>query len=90
MSGTFSVVSEPSDLPGYKFLGWGPKAASQGAGWHLATDYFGRCANCADLLRLWADQSEQCSCGRLYKDVDAGRFGSHDGDDSIAVYRKLT
>jgi hypothetical protein len=25
----------------------------------------------------------------LYKDVDAVRFGSRDGDNSIAVYRKL-
>jgi hypothetical protein len=45
---------------------------------------------CGDLLRLWADRSEHCSCGGLYKDVDAGRFGSVDGDGSIAVYRRLS
>lgn len=77
------------ELPGYRFLGWGPSATSGGGGWHLASDYFGRCGACGSMLRLWADQSEQCSCGRLYKDVDAGRFGSRDGDNSIAVYRKL-
>jgi hypothetical protein len=83
-------MTEPVELPGYKFLGWGPRATSSGSGWHLAEDYFGRCGRCGGLLRLWADQSEQCSCGRLYKDVDAGRFGSVDGDDSIAVYRRLS
>ena len=39
------------------------------------------------MLRIWPDESEHCACGRLYKDVDAGRFGSADGDESIAVYR---
>jgi hypothetical protein len=39
------------------------------------------------MLRLWHDQSEQCTCGRLYKDVESGRFASDDGDDSIAIYR---
>lgn len=80
----------PVELPGYQFLGWGPRATSGGAGWHLAPDYFGRCRACGGMLRLWDDQSEQCPCGRLYKDVEAGRFGSRDGDDSIAVYRKLS
>ncbi len=42
------------------------------------------------MLRLWDDQSEQCPCGRLYKDVDAVRFGSDDADASIAIYRKLS
>jgi hypothetical protein len=61
-----------------------------GADGTLARDYFGRCGTCGDTLRLWDDQSELCSCGRLHKDVDAGRFGSSDGDDSIAIYRKLS
>lgn len=78
------------ELPGYEFLGWGPRATSSGSGWHLAEDYFGRCGRCGGLLRLWSDQSEQCPCGALCKDVDAGRFGSTDGDDRIAVYRKLS
>lgn len=39
------------------------------------------------LLRIWGDRSEQCTCACLYKDVGAGRFGSSNGDESIAIYR---
>jgi len=72
-------MREPADLTGFKFLGYGPRATGPGAGWHIAKDLFGRCGACGGMLRLWDDTSEQCSCGRLYKDVDAGRFGSTDG-----------
>ena len=78
------------ELLGYRFLGWGPRATAPGGGWHVAKDYFARCGRCGDLMLLWADQSEQCSCGALYKDVEAGRFGSKDGDDSIAIYQRLS
>ena len=83
-------MPDPVELPGYKFLGWGPGATSGASGWRLASDYFGRCGACGALLRIWNDKSEQCTCGRLYKDVEAGRFGSSDGDGSIAVYRRLS
>ena len=83
-------MTDPVELPGYKFLGWGPRATSGGSGWHLARDYFGRCGTCGGMLRLWDDLSEQCPCGRLYKDVEAGLFGSADGDDSIGIYRRLS
>lgn len=81
-------MEAPVEIPGFTFLGWGPAATSGGSGWHLAEDYFARCGSCGEMLRLWADQSEQCTCGRMHKDVDAGRFGSSDGDNSIAIYRK--
>ena len=85
-----SHMTNPVELPGYTFLGWGPRATSPGSGWHLASDLFARCARCGGVLRLWDDQSEQCPCGRLYKDGEAGRFGSSDGDASIAIYRRLS
>ena len=77
-------VSEPVDLPGYHFLGWGPRATGAGPGWNMAHDMFGRCGHCGGMLRLWPEDSVQCSCGRLAMDVDAGRFGSSDGDATIA------
>ena len=83
-------VPDPEQLAGYRFLGYGPRATSAGTGWHLAQDFFARCVACGGMLRLWDDQSEQCPCGRLYKDVEAGRFGSRDGDESIAIYRRLS
>ena len=83
------VTPDAVDLPGFRFLGWGPSATGPGAGWGTGRDLFARCGTCGDLLRMWPDESEQCSCGRLHKDVDAGRFGSTDGDASIAVYRAL-
>ena len=78
------------ELPGYVFLGYGPGAMSSTHGWHPASDLYARCFRCGGMLSLWIDGSEQCPCGRLFKDVEAGRFGSHDGDGSIAVYRSET
>jgi hypothetical protein len=83
-------VTDAVEVPGCRFLGWGgwgPGATSPGQGWHIARDLFERCRACGGVLRLWDDQSEQCPCGRLYKDVESGRFGSDDGDDSIVIYR---
>ena len=31
-------------------------------------------------------RTEKCTCGNLYKDSDAGRFGAGTGDDSIEIY----
>lgn len=83
-------MGDHAQLPGYRFLGRGPKATSGGRGWHLAENCFGRCGACGGLLRLWNDRSERCPCGRLSKDAEVGRFGSSDGDDSIAVHRQLS
>ena len=85
-------MSEPVDLPGYRFLGWGPRATGAEPGWNMAHDMFGRCGHCGGMLRLWPEDSVQCSCGRLAMDVDVGRFGSSDGDahrvDDDGVIRK--
>jgi hypothetical protein len=51
---------------------------------NMAHDMFGRCGHCGGMLRLWSEDSVQCSCGRLAMDVDAGSFGSSDGDATIA------
>lgn len=83
------VVSIPVELPGYRFLGWGPAATGSSAGWTLRSDLFGRCPRCGDLISLWPDRDESCRCGALYKDVGASRFGSSLGDDSIAIYSSL-
>lgn len=82
-------MPDPVELPGSRFLGWGPGATSGPSRWR-AIDYFGRCGACGALLRIWDDKSEQCTCGRLYKDVEAGRVGSSDGAETIAVYRRLS
>jgi hypothetical protein len=81
-------MADQVEVPGYEFLGWGPRATSLTDGWGISRDLFGRCHACGGMLRIWPDESGQCSCGRLHKDVDAGRFGSIDGDESIAIYRE--
>jgi hypothetical protein len=82
-------MSSPPDVPGYKFVVWGPAATGSRVGWAARSDLFGRCTRCGDLLSLYPDKDESCRCGHLYKDVGAGRFGSADGDDSIAIYRSV-
>jgi hypothetical protein len=82
-------MSSPPEIPGYGFLGRGPSATGAGVGWAMRADLFGRCYRCGDLLSLSPDEDQSCRCGCLHKDVDAGRFGSTAGDDSIAVYRSL-
>ncbi|MCX6368568.1 MAG: hypothetical protein NTX57_17950 [Armatimonadetes bacterium] len=40
---------------------------------------------------IWTEylsDSKQCACGAMYIDVDAGRFGSCDGDQTVLVYQK--
>jgi hypothetical protein len=49
-------MTEPVEIPGHEFLGWGPRATYSGPGWHLAEDYFARCGRCGDPLRLSAEQ----------------------------------
>jgi hypothetical protein len=82
-------MSSPLEVPGYEFVGWGPAATGSGVGWATRSDLFGRCNRCGDLLSLYPDKDQSCGCGALYKDVGAGRFGSADGDDSIAIYRSV-
>jgi len=82
-------MSSPPEIPGYRLLGWVPRATGPGPGWATRSDLFGRCYRCGDLLSLSPDKDQSCRCGCLYKDVGAGRFGSTAGDDSIAVYRSV-
>jgi hypothetical protein len=77
------------EIPGYRFLGWGPRATGGTGGWAARPWYFGRCCRCGELLSMDPSESGQCACGGLYKDADYGRFGSTDGDASIAVYERL-
>lgn len=78
--------ADPPEIEGYRFLGSGPRATGGSGGWAMRPYYFGRCARCGELLNMDPDQDGQCSCGSLYKDSGYGRFGSVDGDDSIAIY----
>jgi len=66
-------------------------AAATGSrvGWANRSDLFGRCTRCGDLLSLYPDKDQSCRCACLNKDVGAGRFGSSDGNDSIAIYRSV-
>lgn len=77
-------MTEPQ---GYVLLGWGPGATGT-RGWTMSPDLFARCPRCTDMLSLDPAETAGCSCGCLAKDADAGRFGSSDGDDAVAVYRK--
>ena len=62
-------MSEAVEVPGYRFLGWGPRATGPGLGWSLASDLFGRCGTCGGMLRIYPDEPDQCPCGRLFKDA---------------------
>ncbi|PUB31816.1 hypothetical protein C8K30_101333 [Promicromonospora sp. AC04] len=73
-----------SEIGGYRFLGWGPAATGATLDWAMHPDMFGRCSRCNDLVSLDPHLDETCRCGRLTK--DSGRFGSVDGDESIAIY----
>jgi hypothetical protein len=77
-------MTEPE---GYVLLGWGPTATGS-QGWAMSPSLFARCPRCADMLSLDPAATATCSCGCLAKDADAGRFGSSDVDNSVAVYRK--
>ena len=74
-----------TEVDGYRFLGWGPAATGTAIGWAMHPDLFGRCSRCGDLVSLDPHVDETCRCGRLAKDT-SGRFGSVDGNGSIAIY----
>ena len=74
---------------GYVLLGHGPLATGSVAGWRMSESLYARCPRCQDFLSLAPSPSATCSCGVLFKDSDAGRFGCTLGDESIAVYRRL-
>lgn len=76
--------SKVTEVDGYRFLGWGPTATGVAIGWAMRPDLFGRCSRCGDLVSLDPKLDETCRCGRLTK--EPGRFGSADGNGSIAIY----
>lgn len=80
-------MAEAPKLEGYTFLGFGPAATGSDDGWRRRSDLYARCHRCGFVMSLWSETDESCTCGRLYKDASAGRFGHSDGDGSIAIYR---
>ena len=71
-----------------EFVGIGPRATGTGGGWRMRADLFAQCPGCGAMLSLDPAESASCPCGGLYKDADAGRFGSNSGDEHIRVYRQ--
>jgi hypothetical protein len=70
----------------FVLLGRGPSATGRGPGWNMSRGLFFRCSRCDYLMPSDTGTTERCTCGALNKDADAGRFGSHLGDDAIEVY----
>jgi hypothetical protein len=75
-------------LPGYELLGCGPQATGS-YGWARSGDLIFRCAKCGTTMPSLHNDYFNCSCGAMHLDIDAGRFGSQHGDESILVYRRL-
>jgi hypothetical protein len=69
---------------GYRYLGQGP----QGRGWSIGGAFAVQCRGCGDVWTEHPSDSKQCACGAMYIDIDAGRFGSRDGDLAVLVYQK--
>jgi hypothetical protein len=72
----------------YEFAGHGPSATGSGRGWSMRADLFAKCPRCGAMLSLDPAPSANCPCGSLYKDADAGRFGSSFGDEAIEIFRR--
>ena len=70
----------------YAYLGNGPEATGGLSGWTMSTAFAARCTRCDYYMVLDPGRHDTCSCGAMYKDADAGRFGSTLGDDQIEVY----
>jgi len=73
----------------YKYLGNGCKATGAEAGWRMSPELYFKCVDCGYLMNGDTLQDDLCKCGKLYKDIGMGRFGSRLGDDAIEVYRKV-
>jgi len=54
----------------------------------MRADLFAKCPQCDAMLSLDPAESASCPCKGLYKDADAGRFGSSFGDERIEVFRQ--
>jgi hypothetical protein len=77
------------DNIGYQYLGNGCKATGAEAGWKMSGNLFFRCAECGYMMNADPNKTDSCTCGKLHKDSDWGRFCSSLGDDAIEVYRKI-
>lgn len=73
----------------YKYLGNGCKATGADKGWRMSEDLYFRCVDCDYLMNGNPNKTDTCTCGKLHKDSDCGRFGSNLGDDAIEVYCRL-
>jgi len=73
----------------YKHLGNGCNATGTEVGWRMSPDLYFRCVDCGYLMNGATHQDDLCKCGKLFKDIGMGRFGSRLGDDAIEVYRRV-
>jgi hypothetical protein len=80
---------EPSfqyEVDGFRYLGRG----TGGGGWSRSPNFYYRCAKCGDMMQASFDDYYNCKCKAVHLDIDAGRFGSHYGDQNILRYEKLS
>lgn len=81
--GRQASLLEQNDLT---HIGNGPTATGT-YGWRMGTGmHFFKCIQCGYFMDDDPDTYDECYCGALFRDADAGRFGSRLGDDAIEVY----
>ena len=73
-----------SERKGLEFLGRGP----QHNGWRRDSNLIYKCVKCGDEMQASFSDYWNCTCGAVFLDYDAGRFGSKYGDINILTYRK--
>lgn len=73
----------------FQYIGNGPSATGANAGWAMSGNLYFRCICCGYMMKAITKKNERCDCGNLYKDCDAGRFGSNFGDENIEVYKLI-
>ena len=78
--------SFPIELDGCEYLGRGPEVSGGSAGWSRSSGILYRCVDCGDTMVAANDRDFSCTCGQMFVDRDAGRFGSRLGDENILVY----
>jgi len=71
----------------FRYLGNGPSATGGATGWYLSPEFYFRCVQCGYLMRADPSTYDDCFCGAMRKDPDAGRFGSCFGDERVEVYQ---